>query len=131
MAAAWILLSEVLTKKIMFWQGKPYFWIEKTSILRGFSKLALTTLAQGSKEWTWTSFTTFMTNKKNENIFANFCQRREHIVNLNSVTFFRLVIPQDYVDLYRGSHSPCASADFGKYDEFWRQIMLASLTKFR
>ena len=64
MAAAWILLSEVLTKKTMFWQGKPYFWIEKTSILRGFSKLALPRLAQGSKEWTWTSFLTFLTNKK-------------------------------------------------------------------
>ena len=63
--------------------------------------------------------------------FANFCQRREHIVSLNSVTFFRLVIPQDYVDLYRGSHSPCASADCEKYDGFWRQIMLASLTKVR
>ena len=79
MAAAWILLSEVLTKKTMFWQGKPYFWTEKTSILRGFSKLALPRLAQGSKEWTWTSFMTFLIHKKNENIFLELLSaRRAH-----------------------------------------------------
>ena len=43
---------------------------EKTSILRGFSKLALPRLAQGSKELTWTSFMTFLTNKKKLKYFS-------------------------------------------------------------
>ena len=43
---------------------------EKTSILRGFSKLALPRLAQGSKGWTWTSFMIFLTNKKKRKHFS-------------------------------------------------------------
>ena len=58
---------------------------EKQSILR--SKQALPRLAQGSKGWTWTSFMTFLTNKKKENIFSKFCQRGEHDLSRKSIIF--------------------------------------------
>jgi len=63
--------------------------------------------------------------------FSNICLRGEHIVSLNSTTFFKLVIPRDCVDLYRASHSACTSGDFEKCGVFSRQIMLASQENFR
>ena len=79
---------------------------ENTWVLRGFSKLALPRLAQGSKKNDEGIIYNISNKEKKSKMFnSKILLRSDHKVCSNLATFSGPVFSWVSIDLYRGSHS--------------------------
>ena len=80
-----------------FWQAKPcfgkenhVFWWKGDGFSEVFHAELVSSIAHGSKEWTWTLFLTFLTRKNTRIFNSNFFQRGEHDLSRKNTTFLEI-----------------------------------------